>query len=61
MVLTAVCTGNKNWRIVWFNAALWKCSKTPLIRINWDAESSGYVENPDNWILSLKIGYIGKK
>jgi len=26
-------------------------SKTPLIRINWDGESSGHAENPDNWIF----------
>jgi len=26
-------------------------SRTPLIRINWDDESSGYAENPDNWIF----------
>jgi hypothetical protein len=25
-------------------------STTPFIRINWD-ESSGYTENPDNWIF----------
>jgi len=30
-------------------------SITPLIRINWDGETSGYAENPDNF--SLKIGY----
>jgi hypothetical protein len=24
-------------------------SRTPLIRINWDGEPSGYAENPDNW------------
>ena len=34
-------------------------SRTPLIRINWDAEQSGYAENPVNWIFPLKIGYIG--
>jgi len=33
-------------------------SRTPLIRINWDDEPSGYAENPDNLIFSLKIGYI---
>jgi hypothetical protein len=26
-------------------------SRTPLIRINWDGEPSGYAENPDNSIL----------
>jgi hypothetical protein len=25
--------------------------RTPLIRINWDGEPSGYAENPDNWIF----------
>jgi hypothetical protein len=25
--------------------------KTPVIRINWDPESSGYSENQDNWIF----------
>jgi len=24
--------------------------RTPLIRIKWDGELSGYAENPDNWI-----------
>ena len=24
---------------------------TPLIGINWDGDSSGYTENPDNWIF----------
>jgi len=28
--------------------------RTPLIRINWDGEPSGYVENPDNWIFLWK-------
>jgi len=32
-------------------------NRTPLIWINWDAESSGYAENPDNWIFLT--GYIG--
>jgi hypothetical protein len=35
------------------------CSITPIIRINWDREPSGYAENPDNWIFSFKIGNIG--
>jgi len=26
-------------------------SRIPLIRINWDGEPSGYVENSDNWIF----------
>jgi hypothetical protein len=30
--------------------------RTPLIRINWDFEPTGYAENSD---FSLKIGYIG--
>jgi len=29
----------------------WWYSRTPLIRINWDGEPSGYAENPDNWIF----------
>jgi len=29
---------------------LFKYSRTPLTRINWD-EPSGYAENPDNWIF----------
>jgi len=28
-----------------------KYSRTPLIRINWEAEPPGYVENLDNWIF----------
>jgi hypothetical protein len=24
-------------------------SRTPLLRINWDIEPSGYAQNPDNW------------
>jgi hypothetical protein len=35
------------------------CSRTLLIRINRDGEPSRYAENPDNWIFSLKMGYIG--
>ena len=34
-------------------------SRTPLIGINWDSEPSLYAENPDNWTLFLKTGYIG--
>jgi hypothetical protein len=26
-------------------------SITPFIRINWDGETSGFAENPDNWIF----------
>jgi len=29
-------------------------SRTPLIRINWDDDPSGYEENPDNWIFLWK-------
>ena len=25
--------------------------RSPFIRINWDGEPSGYVENPNNWIF----------
>ena len=25
--------------------------RTPFIRINWNAEISGYAKNPDNWIF----------
>jgi hypothetical protein len=31
-----------------------KYSRTPLIRFNWDEESFGYAENPDNWIFIRK-------
>jgi hypothetical protein len=31
-----------------------KCGITPLIRINWDGEASGYAENPDNRSFLLK-------
>ena len=24
-------------------------SKTPLVRINWEGDPSGYAENPGNW------------
>jgi len=33
---------------------LCKYSINPLIRINWYAEPSGYVENPDNEIFLLE-------
>ena len=40
-------------------------SRTPLIRINWDCEPSGYAENPDNWIFLWKYATLavrsGKK
>ena len=28
-----------------------KYSRTPLTRIKWDGEPSGYAEYPDNWIF----------
>ena len=31
-----------------------KYSRIPLIRINWDGETSGYAENPDYWIFLCK-------
>ena len=31
-----------------------KYSRTPLIRINWNGEPSGYAENGDNWIFLLQ-------
>jgi hypothetical protein len=34
-------------------------SRTPLIRINWDGEPSGYAEIPDNWIFIWKYATIG--
>ena len=33
--------------------------RTPIIRINWNGEPSGYADNPDNWIFFLTVGYIG--
>ena len=30
------------------------CSRTPLIRINWEGEPTGHAENPDNWIFLKK-------
>jgi len=30
------------------NSTSFRYSRTPLIRINWDGEPSGYTENPDN-------------
>ena len=36
--------------------------RTPLIRINWDDEPSGYAENPDNWIFKwVTLGVSGTK
>jgi hypothetical protein len=29
----------------------YKYGKTPLIRINWEGEPSGYAEHSDNWIF----------
>jgi hypothetical protein len=37
----------------------YKYSRTPRVQINPDVEPSGYAENPDYWIFSLQIGYIG--
>jgi hypothetical protein len=31
--------------------AFMKYSATPLIRINWEGEASGYAENSDNWFF----------
>jgi hypothetical protein len=39
------------WLVVQYGV---KYSITPLIRINWYRESSGYAENPDNWIFLWK-------
>ena len=38
--------------------SIFSYSRTPLIRISWDDEPSGYAENLDNWIF-FKIGYTG--
>jgi hypothetical protein len=35
-----------------------KYSRIPFIGINWDGESTGYADNPDNWNFLLKMGYI---
>ena len=39
-----------------FVRAVWPShySKTPLVRIKWEGDPSGYAENPDNWILLRK-------
>ena len=29
-------------------------NRTLIMRINWDVEPSGYVENPDNWTILWK-------
>jgi hypothetical protein len=34
-----------------------KYSRTPLIRIKWDEETSVYTENPDNWIVHESMLY----
>ena len=34
-------------------------SRTPLIRINWDGEPSGYTENTDKWIFLWKKATLG--
>jgi hypothetical protein len=31
-----------------------KYSRIQLIRVNWEDETSGYAENPDNWIFPRK-------
>jgi len=33
-------------------------SRTPFIRIKWDAEPPGYAENPDYWIFLWKRGSL---
>jgi len=48
-------TGNKWQRILAF---LYVYSRTPLIRINWDDEQSGYAENPDKWIFLWKYATL---
>jgi len=30
---------------------LFMYGRTPIIRINWDGETSDYAESPDNWIF----------
>ena len=42
--------GQDSVRAVWSS----HYSKTPLIRINWDGDPSGYAEHPDNWIFLWK-------
>ena len=37
---------------------IWNYSRTPIIRINWDAQPSGYAENPDNWIFLSKYATL---
>ena len=32
----------------------WRYNRIPPIRINWDGETSGYAEKPDNWIFFEK-------
>ena len=34
-------------------------SRTPVTRINWDGEPSGYAENLDNWIFLSKLVTLG--
>jgi hypothetical protein len=43
-VSSANCSGDKCTRY----------SITPIIRINWDREPSGYAENANNWIFLSK-------
>jgi hypothetical protein len=45
--LTKITVANKYRRMHTYR-------KTPLIRINWDGEPSGYAEIPDNWIFLIK-------
>ena len=33
-------------------------SRTPIIRINWDGEASGYAENPDKLIFLWKLATL---
>ena len=51
------CFYLSDWRCTEPQTLNSKNSRTPFIRINWDGETSGYAENPDNNI-SLKIGYV---
>jgi hypothetical protein len=39
------------YEVVWGETREENYSRTPLIRINWDDEPSGYAEKPDNWIV----------
>ena len=37
-----------------FNQSLSSYNRTALIQVNWDGETPGYAENPDNWIFLSK-------